>query len=145
MAILASNYTVDFVEALDGEAGPITFQKVSGLNVRLQSVWTTDQNGVFINIPGTIEQINVTLERGTGQSLSGLYNWMKSIREGDVNKRTVIINLFPGPKRDTPVVTWKVKKAFPVALHAPEWDIEGNAVAIERVELVAEDVEVDFA
>ena len=145
MALLASNYTVEFVEALDGEAGPIIFQKVSGLNLRLQSVWTIDQNGTFINLPGNPEQINVTLERGTGQSLSALYTWLKEIREGDVKKRTMIINLFSSPKKETPIVTWKVKKVFPVALHAPDWDTEGNTIAVERVELVAEDLEVEFA
>ncbi len=144
MAVLASNYTVDFVEALEGETAPITFKKVYGLNIRMKTVWAKDKNGRLGNIPGDIEPVNVTLERGTGDSLSALYNWMKSVRNGDVVKRTVLINLFSGPKRDKPVVTWKVLRAFPVALHAPEWDSEENAIAVEKVELVGEDMEVEF-
>lgn len=145
MALLSSNYTVEFVEALEGETAPITFKKVYGLNVRMKTVWTKDKNGNLGNIPGDIEPVNVTLERGTGQALGGLYAWMKAVRNGDVQKRTVIINLFSGPKRDAPVVTWKVLRAFPTALHAPEWDSEANEIAVEKVELIAEDLEVEFA
>jgi phage tail-like protein len=145
MALLASNYTVDFVEALDDEGAPITFKRVYGLNVRLKTVWTKDKSGTLGNLPGDIEPIHVTLERGTGQGLKGLYSWLKAVRAGDVKKRTVIINLFSGPQRETPVVTWKVLRANPVALHAPEWDSEENSIAIEKVDLVAEDLEVEFA
>jgi len=145
MALLSSNYTVDFVEALEGESAPITFKKVYGLNVRMKTVWTKDKNGNLGNIPGDIDPVTVTLERGTGESLSGLYAWMKAVRNGDVKKRTMIINLFSGPKRDKPVVTWKALRAFPTALHAPEWDSEENAIAVEKIELIAEDLEVEFA
>jgi len=144
MAILASNYTVEFVEALEGEKAPITFKRVYGLNVRLKTAWSKDKNGNFTNIPGDIEPVNLTLERGTGAGLKAVYDWMKAIREGDVTKRTVLINLFSGPKRDAPVVTWKVLRAIPVALHAPEWDSEENTIAVEKVEMVAEDMDVEF-
>ncbi len=145
MAILASNYTVEFVEALEGESAPVTFKRVYGLNIRLETAWTKDQTGNFTNIPGDIEPVRLTLERGTGAGLKAIYDWLKAIREGNVVKRTVMINLFSGPQRDEPVVTWKVLRAIPVALHAPEWDTEENAIAVEKVEMVAEDMEVEFS
>ncbi len=144
MALLASNYTVDFVEALEGEGAPVTFKKVYGLNIRMKTVWTKNKDGNFENIPGDIEPIQITLERGVGQGLNAVYMWMKQIREGALKKRTVIISLFPGPQKETPAVVWKVKRAFPVALHAPEWDNEENTIAVEKVELIAEDLEVEF-
>ena len=145
MALLASNYSVEFVEALEGEDTPIVFKKVYGLNLRLKTARSVNQNGAIENIPGDIEPVTITLERGVGKGLQGLYGWFKKVRDGEVEKKELLITLYNNPqKTDEAAVVWRVKRAFPVALHAPEWDTEENSIAVEKIELIAEDLEVEF-
>jgi phage tail-like protein len=145
MALLASNYRVEFVDALDGEDTPIVFKKVYGLNLRLKTSRSVDQNGNMVNIAGDIEPVTLTLERGVGKGLKGLYSWFKNIREGEDDKKQLLITLYNNAqKTDEPAVVWKVKRCFPVALHAPEWNSEENDIAVEKIELIAEDLEVEF-
>ena len=145
MALLASNSRVEFVEALEGEDIPIVFKKVYGLNLRLQTVRAANQYGAVENIPGDIEPVTLTLERGVGKGLKGLYTWFKKIRDGELDKKELLITLYNNTKTtDEPAVIWKVKRVFPIALHAPEWNAEENTIAVEKVELIAEDLEVEF-
>ncbi|QUM84173.1 MULTISPECIES: phage tail protein [unclassified Moritella] len=145
MALLASNYSVEFVEAIDGEEAPIVFKKVYGLNLRLKTARSINQTGKMENIAGDIEPVTLTLERGVGKGLKGLYSWFKNVRNGDVDKKEILITLYNNAqKTDEPAVVWRVKRAFPVALHAPEWDAEENSIAVEKIELIAEDLEVEF-
>jgi len=145
MALLASNYSVEFVEAIDGEEAPIVFKKVYGLNLRLKTARSINQTGKMENIAGDIEPVTLTLERGVGKGLQGLYSWFKNVRNGDVDKKEILITLYNNAqKTDEPAVVWRVKRAFPVALHAPEWDAEENSIAVEKIELIAEDLEVEF-
>ena len=145
MALLASNYSVEFVEALDGEDAPIVCKKVYGLNLRLNTARSVNQFGAMENIAGDIEPVTVTLERGAGKGLKGMYEWFKKVREGEQDKKELLITLYNNAqKTDEPAVVWKVKRAFPVALHAPEWNTEENSIAVEKIELIAEDLEVEF-
>lgn len=145
MALLSSNYSVEFVDPLDGEDAPIVCKKVYGLNLRLKTARSINQFGAMENIAGDIEPVSLTLERGVGKGLQGLYSWFKQVREGDVDKKEILITLYNNAqKTDEPAVTWRVKRCFPVAIHAPEWDSEENTIAVEKIELIAEDLEVEF-
>ena len=145
MALLASNYSVEFVEPLDGEDAPIVCKKVYGLNLRLKTARSVNQFGAIENIAGDIEPVTVTLERGVGKGLKGLYAWFKRVREGEMDKRELMITLYNNAqKTDEPAVIWRIKRAFPVAIHAPEWNTEENSIAVEKIELIAEDLEVEF-
>ena len=84
MALLASNYSVEFVEPLEGEDSPIVCKKVYGLNLRLNTARSVNQYGAIENIAGDIEPVTLTLERGVGKGLQGLYAWFKQIREGNL-------------------------------------------------------------
>ncbi|MCY7294216.1 phage tail protein [Alteromonas sp. a30] len=145
MALLSSNYSVEFVDPLDGEDAPIVCKKVYGLNLRLKTARSINQFGAMENIAGDIEPVTLTLERGVGKGLQGLYSWFKQVREGDVDKKEILITLYNNAqKTDEPAVTWRVKRCFPIAIHAPEWDSEENTIAVEKIELIAEDLEVEF-
>ena len=135
MALLASNYSVEFVEALEGEDSPIIFKRVYGLNMRLRTARAVNQNGAIENIAGDIEPINITLERGAGKGLAALYHWFKKIRDGHMEKREILITLFNNAQQqDDPAVVWRVKRAFPVALHAPEWNTEEHELTFDDVQ-----------
>ena len=145
MALLSSNYSVEFVDPLDGEDAPIVCKKVYGLNLRLKTARSINQFGAMENIAGDIEPVTLTLERGVGKGLQGLYSWFKQVREGDVDKKEILITLYNNAqKTDEPAVTWRVKRCFPIAIHAPEWNSEENTIAVEKIELIAEDLEVEF-
>ncbi len=145
MALLTSNYSVEFVDPLDGEDAPIVCKKVYGLNLRLKTARSVNQFGAIENIAGDIEPVTLTLERGVGKGLKGLYSWFKSIREGNEDKKEILITLYNNAqKTDDAAVVWRVKRAFPIAVHAPEWDTEENTIAVEKIELIAEDLDIEF-
>ena len=121
------------------------FSSGFGLNLRLKTARSVNQFGAIENIAGDIEPVTVTLERGVGKGLKGLYTWFKRVREGEMDKRELMITLYNNAQKTAePAVIWRIKRAFPVAIHAPEWNTEENSIAVEKIELIAEDLEVEF-
>lgn len=87
--------------------------------------------------PGILKYSNVTLKRGTTDS-QVFVNWMKSVQEGKVERKTVVITLMDDAMAD--VASWQLEKAWPTKYTAPDVNATSNEVAIESLELVCEGV-----
>ncbi len=87
--------------------------------------------------PGILKYSNVTLKRGTTDSQL-FVNWMKSVQEGKVERKTVVITLMDDTMAD--VASWQLEKAWPTKYTAPDVNATSNEVAIESLELVCEGV-----
>ncbi len=87
--------------------------------------------------PGILKYSNVTLKRGTTDSQL-FVNWMKSVQEGKVERKTVVITLMDDAMND--VASWQLEKAWPTKYTAPDVNATSNEVAIESLELVCEGV-----
>jgi len=87
--------------------------------------------------PGILKYSNVTLKRGTTDS-QVFVNWMKTVQEGKVERKTVVITLMDDTMAD--VASWQLEKAWPTKYTAPDVNATSNEVAIESLELVCEGI-----
>jgi phage tail-like protein len=91
-------------------------------------------------LPGLAKYPNVTLKRGvTGRT--DLFEWWKSVRDGQVQRRNVTITLLDEQRQ--PVVRWLLRNAWPVKIEGPSLNATGNEVAIETLELAHEGLEIE--
>ncbi len=126
---------------------PIAFSEVSGLSIEVKSI--TYKDGLSCiqgakHMPGMAEPIKVTLKKGVIKGDQQLYNWLNSIRLSTVEKKNITISLMD-EKGEAPLVTWKVKNAFPLKLDAPSFGADKNEVAVESLELMADDLKIEHS
>ncbi|MEM6804933.1 MAG: phage tail protein, partial [Bacteroidota bacterium] len=76
-------------------------------------------------------------------STSAFYAWINSIRINQVEKRDIYIRLLD--EVGSPVISWLVINAFPVALIAPNFSASSNEVAIEQMNLMADRIAIEEA
>ena len=126
---------------------PIAFTEISGLNISRETI--TYKDGLSCiqgakHMPGMMSELKFTMKKGIIKGDSRLYDWINSIRITTVEKKNVTISLM-NETSEAPVVTWKVKNAFPVKLDAPTFNATSNEVAVESLELMADDLKVEHA
>lgn len=125
----------------------IAFSEVSGLSKSFETTTykesKTNQKGSgpeIMYMPGQIQPINIVMKKGfvRTKNLPVFYDWLNSIKINQVEKKDIIIRLTD--EKGDAVVSWKVVNAFPTKLDAPTFDATSNDVAIESMELMAEDL-----
>ena len=150
MALMTSNYKVIIPAGLDGDTEvqdnkEMFFRKVSGLKLNLPSERIIDRKGNLINVPGrVIDNITFNMERGFGKGLASLYSWFDRIRKGELDKKDITVQLFTSSNKEEEAIKWTIYRAFPTSVSAPDWSSEQNELAIETVEMAAEDMKVEF-
>lgn len=87
--------------------------------------------------PGLVKYGNVTLKWGLTDSRD-LYNWMKEVEGGTINRKTVVISLLDDAHAE--VARWTVISAWPAKYTAPDFNATDNEVAVETLELAHEGV-----
>jgi len=128
-------------------ADTMGFSEVSGLSVNYEPV--TYKHGLsFVMgakiIPGMRQPIRLTLKKGVVKANDFLASWFQNAYTNPFNnaKRDILIDLCD--ESGQAVVRWKVQGALPIKLDAPTFDADSNEVAIESLELVAHDIQVDY-
>lgn len=124
------------------------FSEVSGLTMEADVVeyrGGSDPALTVRKLPGLKKYGNVTLKRGImpKEAGDGLFAWYATIREGDVQRRSVTISLLNEER--APVMTWTVRDAWPVKVEGPGLNATGNEVAIESLEFASEGIKVEVA
>lgn len=117
----------------------IGFTEVSGLNIENKVIEYRDgASPEFskIKMPGMREFSNITLKRGVFADDNEFYQWLNTISLNTVERRDVIIRLLN--EEHNPVVTWKIKNAFPLKIQSTDLKSDGSEVAIEQIELAHE-------
>ena len=117
----------------------IGFSEVSGLDVETEVIEYRDGASpeyVKTKMPGMQKYSNVTLKRGTFQGDSDFFNWWNTVALNTIERRDVTISLLN--EEHAPVVTWKVKNAWPAKVQSTDLKADGNDVAIESLELAHE-------
>lgn len=133
----AFNYTV----ALDGtDAGG--FSDVSGLGVDVSFSEYRNGNEPFNTsrkVQNTHKNDDVTLKRGL-IGKDDLFAWVKAVRDGAIEPRTVTITLLDEARN--PVVTWTLRNAQPKKWTGPTLAAKGGGeVSMEELHLVHEGIE----
>ncbi len=117
----------------------IGFTEVSGLNIENKLIEYRDgASPEFskIKMPGMREFSNITLKRGVFAADNEFYQWLNTISLNTVERRDVVIKLLN--EKHEPVVTWKIKNAFPVKIQSTDLKADGSEVAIEQLDLAHE-------
>ncbi len=121
----------------------IGFTEVTGLDMEAEVIEYREGSSPEyhkIKMPGMQKFSNITLKRGAIQGDSDFYNWINTISLTAVDRRDIIISLLN--ETHDPVMTWKVKNAFPVKVQASDLKSDGNEVAIETLELAHEGLNI---
>ncbi len=129
------------------EGSTMSFSEVTGLNVEYEAV--TYKHGLsFMTgtkiIPGMRQPIRLTMKKGIVQGNDFLASWIYAVYNDPfaATKKDILVDLCD--ETGKAVVRWKVRGALPVKLVAPTFDAKSNEVAIQTLELVAHDVQVDY-
>lgn len=126
----------------------MSFSEVSGLTMEAEVVeyrGGADKQLSTRKQPGLKKFSNVTLKRGIApaESGNGLFEWYNTIAAGNVTRRPVTVSLL-NETRD-PVMTWKIRDAWPVKIEGPGLKSTGTDVAIESIEFACEGIEIEVA
>jgi len=140
--------TLHFAVSWEDSQNTSSFSEVSGLTMEAEIVEYRGGDDPQLSTrkqPGLKKFSNVTLKRGIApaEAGNGLFDWYNSILGGRVSRRNVTVSLL-NEARD-PVMTWKIKEAWPVKLEGPGLKSTGTDVAIESVEFACEGIEIEVA
>ncbi len=142
-ADIAAEYPIPvyrFVVSFGEES--IAFSEVSGLDIGVETITYKDGHGKK-HMPGQKTDVNITLKRGLVRQKSQFYDWISSISLNLVDKKDITISL-TNEDRSEPLVTWKVLNAFPKKLTAPSINGASNEASVESLEMLADDIKVEF-
>ncbi|MCA1758296.1 MAG: phage tail protein [Mariniphaga sp.] len=117
----------------------IGFTEVSGLDLESEVVEYRDGASPEyskIKMPGMQKFSNITLKRGTFATDNEFYNWWNTVKLNTIERRDITISLLN--EEHEPVITWKVKNAWPAKVQSTDLKADGNEVAIESMEIVHE-------
>ncbi len=117
----------------------IGFTEVTGLTIENEVIEYREGNSPEYNkikMPGLHKYGNITLKRGIFTSDNDYFNWLNSVKLNTIERRDLIISLLN--ENHEPVVSYKVKQAWPVKIQAPDLKSDANEVAIESIELAHE-------
>lgn len=120
-----------------------SFAQVTGLCIENEVITYRDGSSPGYNsikMPGMRKYSNIVLKRGVVKGDLQFYQWMKTINHNTVERRDVVISLLN--EAHEPVMTWKVHKAWPCKIQAPDLNATGNEVALETIELAHEGLEL---
>ncbi|HLP54205.1 MAG TPA: phage tail protein [Fluviicola sp.] len=121
----------------------IGFTEVSGLDVETEVIeYRQGASPEYskIKMPGMQKFSNITLKRGTFANDNEYFDWWNSVKLNTIERRDVTIKLLN--EEHAPVVTWKVKNAWPTKIQSTDLKADGNEVAIESMELVHEGLSI---
>lgn len=136
---MATYPLVKFHFQVDWGGTKIGFTEVSGLDVESEVVeYREGASPEYskIKMPGMQKYSNITLKRGTFKSDNEYFKWWNTVKLNTIERRDVTISLLN--ENHEPVVTWKIKNAWPNKIQSTDLKADGNEVAIESMELVHE-------
>jgi|SRR2546426_5116034 len=128
---LANRFTVAL--EIDGVV-QASFSECSGLvaEIEIEERREGGMNGFVHKLPRGTKYSNLVLKRGVTGS-DHLWKWHQSAVDGDVQEKNLSIALFDST--GTERWRWNLERAVPVKWTGPDFKSDGNAVAIETLEL----------
>ena len=91
-------------------------------------------------LPGRVRYGNVVLRRGVSGRLD-LWEWFKSVRDGQLQRRDVTITLLDEQRQA--VQRWLLRDAWPTKYDPSDLNAKGNEVFVELLELAVEGIELE--
>jgi phage tail-like protein len=128
-----------FVVEIEGLAAA-GFAEVGGLETEIATEEYREGgvNDFVHKLPNGAKQPNLTLQHGLTDS-DALWKWQLDIVRGTVTRKTVRIMVLDSEGQEK--VGWRCLEAYPTKWVGPALKADGNAVAIERLELAHKGIE----
>ncbi len=117
----------------------IGFTEVTGLTIENEVIEYREGSSPEYNkikMPGLHKYGNITLKRGIFASDNEYFEWLNTVKLNTIERRDLIISLLN--ENHEPVVSYKVKQAWPVKVQAPDLKSDANEVAIDTIEMAHE-------
>jgi phage tail-like protein len=122
----------------------MSFTEVTGLNIENQVIEYRDgasKEFSMQKMPGIQKFGNITMKRGIFKGHNEYFEWLNTIKMNTIERRDVTISLLN--EEHNPVMTWKIKQAFPSKVEGAALKASGNEVAIESMEIAHEGLIVE--
>ncbi|MDZ7625730.1 MAG: phage tail protein [Ignavibacteriaceae bacterium] len=123
----------------------VGFMEVSGLAIELDVVSYREGSSPESSerlMPGLKKYSPIVLKRGIVKSDDDFYKWINTAQFNKIERRDVIISLLN--EQHEPVVTWKLRNAFPSKLEYSTLNAHSSEVIIESLTLVHEGLIVEY-
>lgn len=129
----------NFLVEIDGITRA-AFHEVSGFDSTIDVIDHREggNNSAMLKLPGLPKYSNIVLKWGMTDDAQ-LYQWHRDVIRGNVSRRNGSIVLLD--RRGQEVARWNFFNAWPSKWDGPDFNAEGNDVAIETLELAHEGVE----
>jgi phage tail-like protein len=136
------NFRVDLGDGAEGVAAGFSEVVLPDISIDVIEYRNgNDRESGTHKLPGLARYHNVILRRGIIGSLN-LYEWIDQVRNGDANaRRTVTIILLS--EDGTEVLTWRLRRAWPVKYSFGNLNAKGTDVAIEELVLAYERLDME--
>jgi phage tail-like protein len=124
----------------------IGFMEVSGLAMELDVIDYREGSSPESSVrkmPGLKKFSDVVLKRGIIKNDDDFYRWISTATFNQVERRDVIISLLN--EQHEPVITWKLRNAFPSKLEYSTLNAHLSEVIIESLTLVHEGLVVEYS
>ncbi|MCG8699914.1 MAG: phage tail protein [Bacteroidales bacterium] len=121
----------------------MNFSEVTGMSFETEVIeYSGGQSSEYssIKIPGKQKYQNITLKRGIFEKDNEFFQWWNTVQLGDVERRDVTISMLNSEHQ--PIISWQVKRSWPVKVDHGDLKAEGSEVAIETLELAHEGITV---
>lgn len=99
----------------------------------------TDANLAQRKLPGLVSYTNIVLSRGITND-HALWDWRKEVMDGTITRRAISIVLRNAKGEEQ--IRWNIKECWPAKWSGPSFDATSDSVAIEKLELAHEGIEV---
>ena len=129
----------NFLVEIDGITRA-AFHDVTGFDSTIDVIEHREggENTTVRKLPGVTKYSNITLKWGITDDRQ-LYEWHRDVIQGTVQRKNgSIVGL---DRRGNEVLRWNFFNAWPAKYDAPDFNAEGNDVAIETLELAHEGLE----
>jgi phage tail-like protein len=132
-------FNFNFLVEIDGIARA-AFHEVTGFDSTIDVIEHREggDNTTPRKLPGITKHSNIVLKWGMTDD-QDLYRWHRDTVRGNVQRRNGSIVLLD--RRGQEVARWNFFNAWPAKWDGPDFNAEGNDVAIETLELAHEGVE----
>jgi phage tail-like protein len=133
------NINFNFLVEIDGITRA-AFQQCSGFDSTIDVIEHREggENTTVRKLPGLTKYSNISLKWGMAEDRQ-LYDWHRQAIKGDIVRKNGSIVLLS--RKGDEVARWNFIRAWPSKYDAPDFNAEGNDVAIETMELAHEGLE----
>lgn len=93
-----------------------------------------------IKLPGLQKFSNLILKRALQADDRDFFNWINTIQMNTVERRDIVISLLNASHE--PIVSWRVRNAWPCKYQVADLNASSNEVLIETIELAHEGFQI---